>query len=336
MGKKKNVNKNQEDSPSLYREKIWGGTEGGEYIIDGYTLRGKKAFGKAREGLYEYLKKGVARDVNGIKLKALDVRKNGAGIDIEVELVENNARGIGVVKLYGPSLKNENVIMVSKSKQSEHKYVKTLADKVIKPLIRDFLADNIDLNDSEESLTDSEAESLPPPVVFKCPFCDKTSYSSPGLKCHVTKMHKGKTLNENKPNEEVVNDIMEQLLDDSMITLEDRESKKVTLEESIGVIDEQRSPSKMYRHECKNCEYVSEAGKNYVALQQMLKHEKTDCSKKIRKSLKIGQCYICEMTLKNRGEMRRHMRDEHCIITDSTSPPPKKAKLKAKGSLELE
>lgn len=42
------------------------------------------------------------------------------------------------------------------------------------------------------------------------------------------------------------------------------------------------------------------------------------------------------MTLKNRGEMRRHMRDEHCIITDSTSPPPKKAKLKAKGSLELE
>ena len=99
-------------------------------------------------------------------------------------------------------------------------------------------------------------------------------------------MHKGKTLNENKPNEEVVNDIMEQLLDDSMITLEDRESKKVTLEESIGVIDEQTSPSKMYRHECKNCEYVSEAGKNYVALQQMLKHEKQIVPRRLESLLK--------------------------------------------------
>ena len=33
------------------------------------------------------------------------------------------------------------------------------------------------------------------------------------------------------------------------------------------------------------------------------------------------------MTLKNRGEMRKHMRDEHCIITDST-PTKKRQKLK--------
>ena len=62
-------------SPTEYKEKIWGKEEGGEYIIDGYTFRGKRAFGKAQEGLKEYMRKGVVRDVNEVKIKVLDARK---------------------------------------------------------------------------------------------------------------------------------------------------------------------------------------------------------------------------------------------------------------------
>ena len=79
---KKNV------SPFEYKEKIWGKDEGGEHIIDGYTFRGKRAFGKAQEGLKEYMRKGVVRDVNEVKIKVLDARENGAGIDIEIEMTE--------------------------------------------------------------------------------------------------------------------------------------------------------------------------------------------------------------------------------------------------------
>ena len=188
---KKNV------SPFEYKEKIWGKDEGGEHIIDGYTFQGKRAFGKAQEGLMEYLRKGVVRDVNEVKIKVLDVRKIGAGTDIEIEMTENKARGIAVLKLYGPNKNNECVITINKSKESDHKYVKMLSEKVVKPLVRDFLVDNIDLDSFEDEAMGSSPED-DSPYVFKCPFCDKTWYSSPGLKCHITKKHKDKKVDDSK------------------------------------------------------------------------------------------------------------------------------------------
>ena len=43
-----------------------------------------------------------------------------------MEIVENDQSGLAVVKLYGPNAKKENVVMVTKSKESESKYVKNL------------------------------------------------------------------------------------------------------------------------------------------------------------------------------------------------------------------
>ena len=66
------------------------------------------------------MKKGVENEINDSKFKPLDVRKKGAGLEIEVEIVENGNRGIAVLKLYGPNLKNESVVTVTKSKESKH------------------------------------------------------------------------------------------------------------------------------------------------------------------------------------------------------------------------
>ena len=52
----------------------------------------------------------------GIKIKVLYTRKNGAALDVEIESTVNN-RGIGVLKLYGLNTRKQNVVTVKKAKE---------------------------------------------------------------------------------------------------------------------------------------------------------------------------------------------------------------------------
>ena len=126
-----------DEVPSQYKEKKWGKTEDGEYIVDGFTFRGKRSFAKVVEGLNKFFKKGIEHDIVGYeeinKVKALDVKEKGNGLEIDVEITEKNGRGVAVLKLYGPNTRKENVVMVTKSKQSDSKYVTILANGFIKP-----------------------------------------------------------------------------------------------------------------------------------------------------------------------------------------------------------
>ena len=125
-----------DEIPSQYEEHKWGKTIDGEYIIDGYTFKGKQAFKKAKVGLGELLKKGKQSDVNGTQYRVLDTRIKGEGLEIEMEITDNGSRGVAVLKLYGPSKKSKEYnVMVTKSKESGHEYVVILAEKIAKPLI---------------------------------------------------------------------------------------------------------------------------------------------------------------------------------------------------------
>ena len=126
----------QDEAPSEYTEKIWGKDDGDVYITDGYTFRGKRIFSQAWEGLKNVMKKGVKNEIGAIKYKALDVRKKGVGIEADVEIILNDKRGVGVLKLYGQNSKKEHVITVSKSKESDNDQVVILAEKVVEPLMR--------------------------------------------------------------------------------------------------------------------------------------------------------------------------------------------------------
>jgi hypothetical protein len=138
-------------------------------------------------------------------------------------------------------------------------------------LKRDFIADNIDLDNCEE--IEEEKQTVPDKeatvTILECPFCDKTSYSSPGLKCNITKMNKNKTVfdvnkkekvsikNDEKEEVSIEND--EKLLDASMVTLDEGESVTINLEENeyeMGVVN---SPEKSYTHNCKSFDFKSEA-----------------------------------------------------------------------------
>ena len=159
---------NKDDKPLAYKEKTWsnGQNEDGAKVTSGYSLRGGYAFKKAVEGLKDTLQKGISKEVKGTKFRALDARKNGIALEIEVEMMDKGDKGIAVVKFYGPYTKEDkkdNVVMITKCKQNDSKYVTILAENIVKPLIAMFMDCETLVNNPEQT---DESD------VYKCPFCE--------------------------------------------------------------------------------------------------------------------------------------------------------------------
>ena len=76
--------------------------------------------------------------------------------------------------------------MVTKSKESDIKYVTILAEKVVKPLIRSILA--VEEKSKQSNFTKG----------VKCGTCEKTFQTLRGLKGHNTKVHKEGCKTENE------------------------------------------------------------------------------------------------------------------------------------------
>ena len=326
-----------DEVPSQYKEKKWGKTEDGEYIVDGFTFRGKRSFAKVVEGLNKFFKKGIEHDIVGYeeinKVKALDVREKGNGLEIDVEITEKNGRGVAVLKLYGPNTRKENVVMVTTSEQSDSKYVTLLANGFIKPWMKKKLSGSID-NPLLQKSVSVRGKRI---ILYKCPHCDVTSHSSPGLKGHITKKHTGEKkmkigaksdeavlnkkhkLNETDlhvvgdENTSEANQVINLLLNYIVEIVDGTEhiSENANVETSDCLND---TLSKRYRNNCDKCEFVVDATKRYVALQLLKKHKTTN------------HCPKCDFSVNNYIILRRHMRDEHDLKTVSTSPPPKKRK----------
>ena len=58
------MSETDKDISSAFTEKNGGKDEEGVYITDGYSFRGKRAFGEAMLGLKEMMKKGINGKVN--------------------------------------------------------------------------------------------------------------------------------------------------------------------------------------------------------------------------------------------------------------------------------
>ena len=155
------------DVTSQYKEKQQGKDENGLKVVDGYSFRGKQSFLKVVEGFRNILKRGKENDFNGTKFKALDIRKQGNGLEIDIEIKDKTDRGKAVIKLYGPSTKKkENVVMVTKYKESDSKYVTKLTDNVVKPMMQKML----NQVETRMSLKKSVSTKVKKQKVLKCPF----------------------------------------------------------------------------------------------------------------------------------------------------------------------
>ena len=116
-----------------YKEETWGKKVDGEDITDGYKFRGKQPFRKAKEGLEKLLVRGAKFDDGNLKFIVKDARDKGIEREVDIEM------NVAVVKLYGPNKRKENVVTVTKSKQSDVKFVTLMAKKAIRQLIKKFL-----------------------------------------------------------------------------------------------------------------------------------------------------------------------------------------------------
>ena len=126
-----------------YKEKKWFKNDGSEKVTTGYSLRGRQCLKPAVKGLLELLEKGETKTIGDTTIRILDARKVGVAVEVEVQMLNKDDKGIAMVKLYGPydkEDKKDNVIMVTKSKQSGEKFVTILAENVIKPLISSFVS----------------------------------------------------------------------------------------------------------------------------------------------------------------------------------------------------
>ena len=271
-----------------FKEKKWGKDIEGEHVIDGYVFRGKLRFKKAVEGLKGAMVKGAFGEYNGVKYNVKDARKKGTGIEaeIEVDTKKISERGFAVMEMMGPNNRKEHVVMITKSKASEAKFVIILSEEIVKPMMVDFM------NDKDISAMDKEEKIDRKVSLIKCSQCDKTCKTNTGLKRHVTTMHRADETDDKRKQ--------------MPINTKNTETN-----------------SKTYEKKCEKCDFKTEANKRYVAAQHMIKHKEI-IHNSLPKFTKITKCSKCDFSARDSMIMRRHMRDVHEAGSVSTSPPPKK------------
>ena len=190
MGLKRSKSEDEED-PSKenerpeYNENIWMNAGG---KIDGYTFKGEKSFGKALEGLRSVMIKGVTNEILNTKYKALDRKIQGAGLEIDVQILNKNQIGVAILKIYGPKEndKKDNTVTITKSKNSDSKFIVLLAEKVVRPLMNGFLTGELEIKGCTDMDVPIVAESGM--KQFMCNFCEKVCKTPKGLKGHITRM----------------------------------------------------------------------------------------------------------------------------------------------------
>ena len=219
---------------------------------------------------------------------------------------EKDSRGVAVVKLYGPNKKKENVVLVTKYKQSDIRFVTLMAKNVIKPLIYKFL--NIE---NEETKEKAESDN-------KCEFCENVFNTKRGLKGHITKKHR-----EDKTTTKIA---VNSTGDTDILLVEKETDDETSLEEDLEIKEE-----KKYTSKCKECEHSFETTRKYELIKQLKNHKQIHVN---QPKYKQKYCSICDFATNSEQHLKIHKRDKHDELSVSTSPPPKKSKVDLKQSEE--
>ena len=86
------TSENNEESQTIYKESFWPAKP---ETPKGFTFNGKsKMMTYALNKIKSILKKGVEKEIDGIKFKILDVRTLGGATQITAEMTDSDGRGI--------------------------------------------------------------------------------------------------------------------------------------------------------------------------------------------------------------------------------------------------
>ena len=299
-----------------YSENIWTKDDG---RIDGYSFKGKRIFGKALMGLRGVMKRGVTNEIEGVKYIALDNKLQGAGYEIDVQITDKNQRGVAILKIYGPkeNEKKDNTVTITKSKNSDSKFVVLLAEKVVRPLMNGFLSGELTIKENkDEEKPKNEGSSV---KQFKCSFCEKICKTQRGLKGHTTKMHlrDEAEIDEKQSNKRKCSDDVDQVVEDvlqNVVNVTDDESKNNSTEEKI------------YTKSCEKCDIELQTNKKYTLLRSMSQH-KDQCISNIK-------CIRCNKRFKEADQLKKHKCEKQRLNSASKSPPQKKKRINEKENIK--
>ena len=295
-----------DDNPSEYREETWGKNIDGEYVIDGYKFKGRQPFRKAKEELEQMITRNSHYKIGNFIIKVLDARNKGIEMeaDIEIKATEKENKGIAVLKLYGPNKRKENTVTITKYKQSDIQFVTLMAEKVIKPLLKMILEER---NFSRDTIRAEKALSN-----IKCKICEKTFKTRPGLKSHMTKKH--------REDQEIQSTADALKVDTEVMTEHECKENGNNSNERVNKKENER-----FTFNCNKCE--SDFSRKYELIQHSLKHKQKCSSIKLQQNKISKHCTFCNFVANDANNLKRHKRDTHDVLSASTSPPPKKAKV---------
>ena len=178
----------QEKEIKQYDEHFWCKSKD---VPVGFTFKSKKQdFIRASDNIklnFQNSAKGSLKQMDNVAFRIMDCRKRDSGPEMDIELIKNKDRGVAVLKFYGPNSKTgECTIMINKSKRHDVKFVKILAEEVIKYLVDTFISGEgwgsifrkINVQDIKQ---------------FSCIQCKKVFTSEKNLNTHKEKYHKKET-----------------------------------------------------------------------------------------------------------------------------------------------
>ena len=187
----------EEVDPRMYDENCWG-QHIKEEGPDRVTFKSKKReFEDVIEKFKKGLKKGMVRNVLQSKVQVMDTSSKNGGTEIEIEVTHkceenekcetDSKRGLVTLTIWGKNSHKESTIMVNKHKKSDRKFVKSVAQDIIKYSIDALLKGDVMKNIFRRiPVQKANAES------FKCFKCDKVFAKQNTLDNHNKVSHEEK------------------------------------------------------------------------------------------------------------------------------------------------
>ena len=249
----------------------------------GFTYKSKKQdFIKASENIKSNFKnsaKGSLKHMDNLDFRILDCRNRDSGPEMDIEITKSKDRGVAVLKFYGPNAKTgECTLMINKSKRYDVKFVKILAEDVIKKMLDTFISGEGWNKIFKKSTIGSSEEKKQ----FICPSCNKVFKSAKNLSIHTEKFH-------TKNNKSCTN-CGYQTSDQKSLVEHKKEhaskNKEYELEEIANIVDES--------------DFTKQS-------QNMLKEHKEN------HTVKEYVCGNCYFTTKSETEVKEHIKDLHTL-----------------------
>ena len=263
----------------------------------------------------------------------MDSRKIPHGIEIDVEISKENDRELAILKIFGPNTKKECTLLGNKSKKHDLKFVKIIAEEVIKPMLDNFISGKgwINLVKTSQNKTTQKTHTN------VCKVCNKVFCTEKNLTTHFEKYHLPKVV-------QFSCEICEfKTCDEGAFKKHNRDSHKQTFIFSCGVCEYQSVDKNLFKEhetdhakdvESKKMEVEDHGDSDEECLDEKELNKTTQkthtnvckvcnkvfCSEKnltthLEKnhSPKVAQfsCDICEFKTCDEGAFKMHNRDSH-------------------------